>query len=102
MDSYRSFVSEAPDRFTEPSEKHLAIAVMMTAIDDLVKHRGNFSSEADRNHRDAERWVLSNDETWPYSFVNLCALLNLPVGELRTKLLGSPDAFRGLLGEIAA
>jgi hypothetical protein len=102
METYRSFITDAPDRYSVPAEKHLAIAVMMTAVDDLVKNRDRIGGDATRNYRDAQRWVLANDESWPYSFVNLCAVLNIPVADLRARLLGSPESFRGLLGELAA
>jgi len=99
METHRSFATSAVDRFATPPEKQLAIAVLMTAIDDLAKRRGG---DAMRNYRDAENWVRSADEVWPYSFVNLCALLNIPVDDLRTKLLQSPSSFRDLLGDVAA
>jgi len=100
METYRSFAtSAAGDRFATPPEKHLAIAVLMTAIEDLAKRR---RGDAMRDHRDAENWVRSADEVWPFSFVNLCALLNIPVDDLRTKLLQSPSSCRDMLGDVAA
>jgi hypothetical protein len=37
----------------------------------------------------AFEWVASHDHTWPYSFVNLCDLLNLNPESLRKELLTS-------------
>lgn len=102
MDTYRTFATAAPDRFAAPPEKLLAIAVLMTAVEDLVKHRDRRSGDYPRDQRDAERWVRSEDEAWPYSFVNLCAVLNIPADELRAVLLRSPSAPRTRLGDMAA
>ena len=70
-------------------ERALMRAVLARAVDDLsgvfavamgLRARG-------RLQRETEEWFLSEDEAWPYSFVNICQALNLDAGALRRALL---------------
>jgi len=38
-------------------------------------------------YMDAYTWVLSDDTSWPYSFVNVCQLLGLSIEFTRSDLL---------------
>ena len=40
-------------------------------------------------YADARNWIKSNDRKWPYSFLNLCDVLNLAADAIRAELLGS-------------
>ncbi|MCI0347479.1 MAG: hypothetical protein L0221_18905, partial [Chloroflexi bacterium] len=40
-----------------------------------------------RAAREAETWIRSTDLDWPFSFENVCAMLDLDAGRLRTALL---------------
>jgi hypothetical protein len=79
--------SGTPDR---AAEFKLALAVLGQAIEDLERHHGADAPEHQRLYSLARRWVSSNDRHWPYSFVNVCDMLNLSWGRIRTKLF-APD-----------
>jgi hypothetical protein len=69
-------------------EARLAMAVLVRAIEDLRKFRGGIEgSEAGQLYRQARRWIASNDRHWPYSFVNVSEILNIPSERTRTRLL---------------
>ena len=36
--------------------------------------------------KEAERWFFSNDDRWPFSFVNICLVLRIDPGYLRLGL----------------
>jgi hypothetical protein len=42
----------------------------------------------------AERWVRSDDESWPFSFANVCAALGIDASRLRGALLATARAPR--------
>lgn len=69
------------------AEFKLALAVLEQALEDLAKHRHARDNERRRLYRQAENWVLSNDRRWPYSFTNVCEILNVPSARIRTNIL---------------
>jgi len=81
------------------AEFKLALAVLEQAVEDLQRHRGTSAPEPQRLYVQARRWVASNDRRWPYSFANVCDMLNLSCGRMRTKLLAEhPTATLDLVG----
>ena len=78
---------------TEPGEREargeevLAAAVLKLAFEDLQKHRGATDMRRRRAFREAYVWVKSNERRWPFSFLNVCDMLDLSPGALRSKLL---------------
>jgi hypothetical protein len=76
-------------RATSP-ERELALSVLWQAAIDLQKGRDSRQRKRQRLHREAFKWVASNDRTWPFSFLNLCDVLNLSPDYLRAELLASP------------
>ena len=68
-------------------EAVLAAAVLKLAFEDLQKHRGATDTRRRRAFREAYVWVASNERQWPFSFLNVCDMLDLSPGTLRTKLL---------------
>ena len=68
-------------------EKPLAKGVLRQAAKDLRL----FHAAQDRVGRalyiDAYTWVLSDDTSWPYSFVNVCHVVGLSCEITRTELL---------------
>lgn len=69
------------------AERKLAIQVLATAIDDLVRNRDTTDPARLATYHKARSWLVSNDRSWPYSFLNLCDLLNLPASRLRQAIL---------------
>jgi hypothetical protein len=68
-------------------EEELAAAILKLAYEDLQKHRGATDTRRKRAFREAYVWVKSNERRWPFSFLNVCDLLDLSPNALRTKLL---------------
>ena len=82
---------EAPD--TEPTvaspsaESMLAAAVLKLAFEDLLKHRGARDVRERRAFREAYAWVVSDERRWPFSFLNVCDMLDISPEALRSKVL---------------
>ena len=71
----------------ENPEKGLAKGVLQQAAADLRRFH-NATSKVERElYRDAYSWLITDDFSWPYSFVNVCALLNLCPDHTRAELL---------------
>jgi hypothetical protein len=66
----------------------LAAGVLKQAAQDLRRFH-NATSRVERElYFDAHRWVLSDDYSWPFSFSNVCQILNRDPEELRQELVG--------------
>jgi hypothetical protein len=73
-------------RIAEP-ERRLMLAVLLDAVV-CVQRRGATPAGPLRSERqEAERWIRSNDQSWPCSFVNVCEALGLAHEPLRRALL---------------
>ena len=77
-------------------EDSLALGVMRQAVHDLRRFRTARGSVERELYRDARRWITTDDDSWPYSFVNICKLLDVPAEMLRAELLA--DASLGWVG----
>lgn len=71
------------------SERALALSVIWQAIIDLRKFRFAPRRRQQRLYMEAYLWVASDEHSWPYSFVNLCEVLNLSPEPTREKLIGA-------------
>ena len=68
--------------------REMAAGVFKQAKHDLrCFHRVRTSLEREF-YSDAYSWVMSEDAEWPFSFRNVCRLLNLSPEEARQELLG--------------
>ncbi len=74
------------------AEFTLAVAVLERTIDDMERYRGASAATPRLLYREARRWVASTDRRWPYSFVNVCGMLNLSCSRLRARLLADGPA----------
>jgi hypothetical protein len=83
----------------EESERELAAGVLKQAAGDLRRFHGATSKVERQLYLDAHRWVMSDDYSWPFSFPNVCQLLNRAPEELRQKLVG--DLAFGPFGQLA-
>ena len=72
----------------QSGEYRLAVAVLGRTCEDLIKYRRAVNPNCRRAFTHAYNWVASDDRRWPYSFLNLCDLLDLPPPAVRSKLLG--------------
>ncbi|PYK27614.1 MAG: hypothetical protein DME59_04365 [Verrucomicrobia bacterium] len=76
-------------------EKGLAVGVLKQAAYDLRRFR-TATKGADRElYLDADSWITAHDFSWPYSFMNVCKLLDLCPEVVRAELLA--DAALGPL-----
>ena len=69
------------------AEEVLAAAVLRLAFEDLQKYRNATETRSRRAFREAYVWVKSDERRWPFSFLNVCDMLDLSPGPLRSKLL---------------
>ena len=81
------------------NQKDLAAGVLKQAAQDLRRFHGATSAIERELYLDAYRWVISDDCSWPFSFLNVCRLLNRAPESLRQELL--TDASLGLFSYLA-
>lgn len=86
------FFENARRRSAAAPETLLAVAVLERAVADLREYRYRTRRRYQRLYMEAYEWVASNNRSWPFSFVNLCEVLNLPVDGLRGRLIGGVPA----------
>ena len=68
----------------------MAASVFKQATQDLRRfHRARTPLKREL-YSDAYSWVMSEDAEWPFSFRNVCRLLQLSAEEARQELLGDP------------
>jgi hypothetical protein len=72
----------------EGTQKDLAAGVLKQAAQDLRRFHGANSVVERELYRDAYSWLISDDQEWPFSFLNVCQLLKLTPEILRLELLG--------------
>ena len=89
----------ADDYQFETSRKDLAGGILKQAALDLRRFHGANSAVEREFYLDAYRWVISDDCSWPFSFLNVCRLLKLAPEILRQDLLN--DASLGLFGYLS-
>ena len=87
------------DPISETSQGQLAAGVLKQAAEDLRRFHGATSAIERELYLDAYRWVISDDCSWPFSFLNVCQLLNLAPESLRQGLL--TDASLGSFSYLA-
>jgi hypothetical protein len=73
----------------ETSRKDLAAEILKQAALDLRRFHGGTSAVEREFYLDAHRWVTSDDCSWPFSFLNVCQLLNLTPETIREEMLGN-------------
>jgi hypothetical protein len=81
-------MNAADDYHFETSRKDLATGMLKQAALDLRRFHGANSAVEREFYLDAHRWVMSDDCSWPFSFLNVCQLLNLAPETVREEVLG--------------
>ena len=80
--------SVPPAAQTAPTpEKGLAAGVLKQAATDLRRFRKATGGLKRELYRDAHSWISGNDFSWPYSFVNVCKLLDVSPDVVRAEIL---------------
>ena len=81
-------MNAADDQQFETSRKDLADGILKQAALDLRRFHAGTSAVEREFYLDAHRWVTSDDCSWPFSFLNVCQLLNLAPETVREEVLG--------------
>jgi len=89
-------MNAADDYQFETSRKDLAAGILKQAGLDLRRFHGATSAVEREFYLDAFRWVMSDDCSWPFSFLNVCQLLNFAPQAVREEMLG--DLSLGVFG----
>ncbi len=71
----------------ESPERALMVAVLEDACLTWLGAIRSQGANSLRRRATERRWIVSNDRSWPFSFVNLCETLDIDVGKLRGRLL---------------
>ena len=75
------------DYSSESGQKELAAGVLKQAAQDLRRFY-NATTRVERElYLDAYRWITVDDSSWPFSFLNVCQLLNLTPDIVRQELV---------------
>ena len=72
----------------ETSRRDLAAGILKQAALDLRRLHGATSAVEREFYLDAYRWVISDDCSWPFSFLNVCQTLDLAPETVREEVLG--------------
>ncbi len=70
----------------ERGEIALMQAVLADALCCFQKHAFSQRRAGQRLYREAKEWIFSDEQRWPFSFVNVCAALNLNPDYIRLLL----------------
>jgi hypothetical protein len=73
-------------------EYQLVIAMLQDAIECVQKYRCAIGENGRELFEDARDWIVSDDRKWPFSFENVCAVLNLDADYPRRGLSLSGEA----------
>ena len=69
------------------NQKDLAAGGLKQAAQDLRRFHGATSAIERELYLDAYSWLTSDDSSWPFSFLNVCQLLNLTPDIVRQELV---------------
>jgi hypothetical protein len=89
-------MNAADDYQFETSRRDLAAGILEQATLDLRRFHGATNGLEREFYLDAYRWVISDDCSWPFSFLNVCQTLNLAPETVREEVLG--DLSLGAVG----
>jgi hypothetical protein len=92
-------MNRAEDYISETSQVELASGILGQAAQDLRRFHGATSAVERELYHDTYIWVISDDCSWPFSFLNVCQLLKLAPEVMRRDLLD--DASIGLFGHLS-
>lgn len=85
-------------RISKTSHRELAAGTLKQATRDLRRFHGATTGVERELYHDAYSWVVSNDCGWPFSFLNVCQLLEHEPNDLREELLS--DLSLGTFGQL--
>lgn len=71
------------------------LAVLDDAIECFQKYAGARARKRGRLFLEAEQWILERDGAWPFSFENICDVLNLDPSYIRRGLMQQQQLLSG-------
>ena len=80
-------MNRAEDYTSETGQKELSAGVLKQAAQDLRRFNSPTSAVERELYLDAYSWLTSDDSSWPFSFLNVCQLLNLTPDIVRQELV---------------
>ena len=81
------FVTASVEPAPPTPEKGLAVGVLKQAAYDLRRYKTATKPADQEVYLDAHSWITAYDSSWPYSFINVCKLLDLCPEMVRAELL---------------
>ena len=72
-------------RCVAPAERKLMVAILADAMECFRKNLAARTSRRRRLFLEAERWILSEDHDWVFSFRNICDVLEFDAQALRAQ-----------------
>ncbi len=83
--------SQVTTRFgTRPyPELRLVAAMVEDALQSVGRRVGSRSPRQRREFMEAWEWLFSDDQAWPFAFVNVCEVLGIDAAAVRRRLLSS-------------
>jgi hypothetical protein len=73
-------------RASSDGERRLMVAVLEDAVDVYRKQAGARDRKRRQLFEDAEEWIESDDQSWIFSYQNICDVLGIDAGYLRKGL----------------
>ena len=73
---------------SETCQRELAAGVLKQAEQDLRRFHDAAGTIERELYLDAYRWMMSDDYSWPFSFLTVCESLNLVAEDVRQDLTG--------------
>ena len=73
-------------RASADGERRLMVAILEDAVDVYRKQAGARDRKPRQLFEDAESWIESGDTSWIFSYENICDVLGIHAGYLRTGL----------------
>lgn len=90
-----------PVQFHEPAantpERRLVLAVLMDAVQTYWGKMGSSKRKARRLFEEADEYLFSDDKHWPFSFLNICDILEIDAYSVRSVLEAERRAHRSRL-----
>jgi hypothetical protein len=83
-----------PRHQLEP-EKELMLAVLTDAIECMQKHSDSRQATGIKLYQEAKEWIFDENERDAFSFLNICAALNLDPCYIRRGIAGLKSAWLG-------
>ena len=81
------FVLAMRRRTDSQGARRLGVAFLEDVVDCFQKYLGAEDRRNCKLYADAEAWLFSNDDSWPFAFVNVCDALGIQPPFLRRGLL---------------